>query len=266
MRAVPAHDQTIHSPLCDEGMAVHPGGHAMGASSLSRPEDPLPRALWQFNLAPSTLVHASRRAALLPTAWQAWWERHPHGFDEPESEEGLPTAFHRHWSAALLKQRRLGMVTTLDDPRLPLALAGPALFERLLASVGGALLGPAIRRIVLRSEVARIESQLGPDLMQFVRREAAALWPGNQSEAQAQLASDLRTAAHRLGAGALACAFTGAPAPVGARAQLRLPAEADLASAELPRALAAPEAALQFVRSTLQALDPQWLSLFPAPR
>lgn len=238
----------------------------MTAATLATPDHPLAAAFWQFNVAPSRLVHPSRHAALLPLGWQRWWAAGQRASEDAGAAESMRRVLHRHWSAALLQQFQLGVVKTTDDPHLPLALAGPALFDRLLLSVGAALFGPAIRRVILRSEVRAIEAQLGPELMNLLRREAADLWPGKDESQQVSLPPDTAMASRRLGAAVLAAAFEGAPAAIAARAQLRLPAEADLASAELPPALAVPAAALQFGRSILQVLDPQWLSLFPAPR
>lgn len=219
----------------------------MTAASLTSPDHPLASAFWRFNVGLAELVHPTRRPALQPL-------------------DMTQRALRRHWSARLLREMRLSPVTTVDDPRLPLAMADPPLFDRLLVSAGATLLGPAIRRLILRSAVAVVEAQLGPEVMQFLRRDAFRLWPGTDDQSRSAVPPDAVAAARRLGAAVLAMAFEGAPEAIACRARLRLPAEPGLAGVELPSALSAPATALQLSRSILQALDPQWLSLFPAPR
>lgn len=238
----------------------------MIAASLACADHPLATAFWRFNVAIAELVHPTRRPALLPQAWQRWSAGQGSQMREPALDDQAQRSVHRHWSAGLLRDMRLSAVTTFDDPRLPLAMAEQALFDRLLVSAGATLLGPSIRRLILRTEVAAVEAQLGPEVMQFLRRDALRLWPGTDDESPSALPPDAAAAASRQGAALLATAFKGAPAAIGRRAILRLPAEAVLAGPELPPRLSDPSAALQLSRSTLQVLAPQWLSLFPAPR
>ncbi len=125
------------------------------------------------------------------------------------------------------------------------------------------LIGPALRRVVLRHEVSALEQQLGPDGMHWARRMGPRLWPGDAGSARQALPQDLAAAAARLGAALVGRAFDGASPDIARRAALRLPEGADLWLGDLPATLDS-NVALRLARSVLEELDPEWLSLFPA--
>lgn len=206
---------------------------------------PLTESLLRFNLLPSLWLHP-RRAS---TAQQA-------------ALKSLP-AFHRHQSAALLKQQGLDPVLGLDDPALPLAMLPGEHFDRLVLLLGAALNAPHIRRTIARDDLTVLREQLGSEALAVTRTGTATAlaglpvapdWtPGN--------AAGLCTA---WGAAVLGQAFDAATPGVGQRARLRLVPEADALRAPLAAAGLQPERALHIARGLLQTLEPTWLSSFPA--
>lgn len=212
-----------------------------GASWLGHP---LADSLLRFELLPSLALHPAQAARLLPAPLQQLLEA---------GQLALP-ALHRHWSALLRRELQLAPLADLQDPALPLALAPPPLFERLLQHAGLALLGPRVRRAITRAEVAAWRDKLGEEGLRYARHAPPL------TEAAADGAPD------QLGAALLHTVFEAATPPVAARALLRLPPEAGAARTLLPAACAAPAAALALAQSVLASLEPAWLSSFPATR
>lgn len=251
----------------------------MAAAAFVLVHPVLDRALLEANALPSRLAH--------PAWLEAWacagaglWQRLLQALQP--LEPGAAT-LHRHVSGALLRDPALdlGWIAGLDDPALPLCLAPPPLFEALQRRAGLVLLGPAIRQVIVRSELARIEQRLGAPALDFVRQQAPRLWAG--LVAPARLApAEVEAQVMRWGAALLARALDVATPPVARRGRLRLaPAEGSPSGSMLPEielpatvlpatvlpenVLGAPQA-LSLARALLQELDPPWFSHFPALR
>lgn len=222
--------------------------------SLSLPV--LPRLL-QFNVLPSLLLHPAQAERLAP----------PEGLAHPAAQQpGVLAALHRRWSARLLQQLGAAAAPVLDlaEPALPLATAEPGVLHRLARELGIALLGPQLRRVILRGEVLALRQQLGDDGMRWALGGAARLHPGLPDGAD-WLAHSGDQAADLLGAGLLAQAWSDAPAPLRLRAGWRLTPQA----AEAPWRAASgldPAGARALCLQHLGQTEPTWLSCFPATR
>ncbi len=192
---------------------------------------------------------------------------------------------HRHVSAAMLRDQSLdlGWIDGPTDPALPLCLAPPPLFSSVLRAAGLVLVGPSIRQVIVRSDLARIEQQMGAESMEFVRRAAPRLWAGDGQGPRVQ-ADALETQVEQWGCALLAHAFSAGEGPVARRGRLRLPPAAVVAGEKanevplkplesagmgihaLPGTLSDPLQALALCRALIQERDAQWLSHFPALR
>ncbi len=208
---------------------------------------PLVPRLLEFNLLPSRTLHPARMAQLAPPAGLA---------------EAAPS-LHRRWSARLLD--RLGTeaapVLTLAEPALPLALAAPALLQRLARDLGMMLLGKALRRLIEREEVLSARAGLGEDAMAWVLDGAMQLHPG-MADAHRWLQAGWAEASDQLGSGLLAQAWHDAPAPLRQRADWKLPPASEDTEPRTASGLAAPQArALSLQR--LKQMEPAWFFSFP---
>ena len=214
----------------------------------------LDERLLSFNLLPSRWAHPQRLAEWIGSAW-----RRP---CDAAGERRL----HRHLSASFLRATVPGVVQSGDeDPLLPVVLADEATLDQLVLHCGLVVLGPAIRRVILRDEVKDLLASLGTDALSFARQEAAdlaaaeaATWPAlplAPSRAHAQAVD--------LGGVLLAQALRRATGPVAARALLRLPPSALEDDQSLPPTLCDPQIAARLALATLHHLDPAWLALFP---
>lgn len=172
---------------------------------------------------------------------------------------------HRQVSAALLRDRNPGIVSTLDDPLLPLFMSDEKTFERLGRHCGLLVLGPAIRRVILRDEVKALQSELNPAELDFARKVATRLWAGQPSMgAEPSLPfGRLDDRVEAMGAGLLFLASQRATSPVAERALLRLPEDVQDDVLDLPESLADRRVAAELALSVLEYLDAAWLSEFP---
>lgn len=210
----------------------------------------LAEPLLRLNLLPTSLMHPSRRA----------------GWARDDSLALSEAVLDRHESSAWLETAGLPLVKGLDDPRLPICMAPPPLFERLCLACGSALLWPALRRVIVRAELAELVRQLGEDCLALVRRLAALgrIPPSAADEAPPLLERDVREQALRSGQALVAVALQDAPPELAERGLLRLPREALSQAPLVPRDLREPPRALEFLHSVLQEIDAPWLSSFPA--
>ena len=213
-------------------------------------DHPFAPALLRFNLHVADLLHPQRHIE---------WEPLPVQRADPRAVAGLG----RHASAFILRRLGLRPVRSLDDPTLPLCMAGPDLFERLTRCCGLLVLGPAVRRVIVRAEVQALRAQLGEEGLHFCRVQVPSTWAGGGDSPA--LRAESRVQALGLGGALLERAFACASPPVAQRARLRLAPDLDAWRGELPESLGNPAAALAAARGVLQILDPTWLSSFPAP-
>lgn len=214
---------------------------------------PLAHSLLSFNLLPTRWCHPSNLApwADAAAALQA-------------GQEAI-RRFHRQASADFLRVRQPGVVLSLDDPVLPVFLADDTTFQRLLRLCGLVVLGPAIRRVIVRDEVRALQDALDPEELAFTRRVAPGLWPRDPAAACEVLLTpdEVVDQVAALGCGLLFLAAQLATPPVGARALLRLPASAEDDVLQLPDSLGDRQVAAQVVLGVLGHLDASWLSVFP---
>ena len=244
----------------DAANAATQDGLAQGSAAILAP------ALLQANALPSSLAHPTwveGWASLEPDAWQTLKEG-MHHITESSSDLNGEAILHRHLSAAMLRDERLdlGWIHDPRDPALALCLAPPALFSALLQFAGLMVLGPSIRRIIVRSELATLERQFGAESMEFVRRTAPRLWAGDVHAPRIQV-EDAVSQTQLWGGSLLACAFATGAAPVARRGSLRLPRLSENGLA-LPAGLSEPPQALGVCLALLRELDASWLSHFPA--
>jgi|GEM_PF-2923171 len=214
--------------------------------------DPVLPRLLRFNLLPSLELHPAQIETLSP----------PAGLDRPQAPVRM--ALHRRWSERLL--RHLGNsaapVINRSEPALPLAIAMPQLLERLVRDLGIALLGQALRRVVLRQEVQQARAELGLEGMNWALDGAKALHPG-LPEVRNWLSQGWAVAADLLGSGLLAQAWHDAPSSLQKRANWRLHPLAstpELRTASELEPIDARALGLKLLREK----DPAWLSCFPA--
>lgn len=226
----------------------------------------LTRAMLEANALPSRFAHPGRLEAWCGAGAGLWGQlRELLGrltVDAPVAGEGI---LHRHVSAALLRDPALGLgwIESSEDPALALCAAPADLFAALQRHAGLVLLGPAIRQVIARAELAALDKQLGAGSLEFVRRQAPRLWAGGGGAPALRV--DTATASEqalRWGAQVLARAFEAASPSVARRGQLRLPPQ--LGREPLPAGLNEPREALALARALLHELDAAWFSLFPA--
>jgi hypothetical protein len=225
----------------------------MSHAAASWLNHPRAEALLRFNFLPSMLVHPSRLAQRLPAAFASMSGPGAAAIGQP--------ILHRHWSATLRREMSLGTVDSLEDAVLPLAMLDRAAFELLTLWCGIAVLAPAIRRVIMKDEVAALASEFGEAGLSFARHQAPAQPLGAQVQLTAGAAGNQ---ARRLGESLMSVAFEAASAEVGSRARLRLSPEAGQARGELPPAWGQAPVALTVCRRALEILDNPWLSSFPA--
>ncbi|MFY8104516.1 MAG: SctK family type III secretion system sorting platform protein [Ramlibacter sp.] len=213
----------------------------------------LDERLLSFNLLPSRWAHRQRLDAWARPALQ----RPCDAADERR--------LHRHLSASFLRSAQPGVVPSLEDPLLPVFLVDEATLDQLAIHCGLVILGPAIRRVILRDEVKVLLASIGEQGLSFARQEAVVLggaqaggWP-----VLPLVPSRAHTQAAALGQALLVGASRGASPPVAARALLRLPQSAADEPESLPPDLLEPQHAARLALATLGHLDPAWRSLFP---
>lgn len=244
-------------------------------------------ALLQANALPSRLAHPARLetwAGVAAGLWHRLLEVFPQLTDAGQPSEG-ETILHRHVSDALLRDEALGLgwIDGIEDPALPLCLAPEPLFASLLRSAGLVLLGPAIRQVIVRADLTRIEERLGAEAIAFVRRSGVRLWPGDGHSPRIRV-DEVDQQVQQWGCALLARAFSAGAEPVARRGQLRLPPAigpvddgahaAVLVSSDplawdawpLPPTLSDPPQALALCRALIHELDAAWHSHFPALR
>lgn len=237
-----------------------------GATPSPAPIDAgLVSALLEANALPSRIAHPSRLeawASLSPGLWEGVLVGLQRLASGPSSAPAL-AILHRHVSGAMLRDESLGLgwIEGLGDPALPLCLVPRPGFEALALAAGLVVIGPGIRRVIVRSELAQIENQLGADSMDFVRRVAPRLWAGHANSPGVH-GGEALDQARRWGWTLLARALDVGSAPVSRRGRLRLPP--DPSPLALPADLADPPQALALCLSVLRDMDAAWLSHFPA--
>ncbi len=220
--------------------------NAAVASPLSL-RHPLAGPFLAFCLLPSLTLHPTQAQALVPGTVL-------------EQAASLPT-LHRHWSADLARSCALEPVADLVDPALPLAMLPAARFEMFARYAGALLAGQSIRRCIARADVEAVQAELGDAVLNFTRHRAAAIHPGLGDLAwrTEAIAADTTALGHVM----LAQAFTTAAPAIRQRGLLRLP----IAAPEHARDLSlSPAESLRISLALLQEIEPEWLSLFPAPR
>lgn len=214
--------------------------------------------LLQFACLPSLALHPSRVAGLVSPAARAMLE---------QLTPDMPSwgRLHRHWSSELVTSLNLAPVSDTTDPALALALLPQPVWNQV-QSLGGAMLaGPRIRRIIARTQVQELQSQLGAPAFAFACGPAAALHAG--WDAALQLAFDqVAPVCFGWGDALQAHALDAATPAVAQRGRLRLPVDA-VGMARSPQfAQMSPQKALQLLLSLIERIDPAWLLLFRATR
>jgi type III secretion protein K len=168
-------------------------------------------ALLVFNQLPSRSLHPSR----IPAAVQAALQR---------LQGAALDAWHRHWSAQILRDRALAdrPVPAVARPELTLALLSSADLCALAQRIGTVLCAPRLRATIAGDEVRAIVDALPPDLLQLARVDAAAIHPGLPDSRRWDLSRTFESI-DVLGRGALLAALRPAGDALSVRAELKLP-------------------------------------------
>ena len=186
----------------------------------------------------------------------------PDGIEDADPD--VAKIVHRRWSKRMLDSAGAAgaPVLRLDEPALPLAMAGPALLHQLARDLGIALLGISIRRVIERAEVISVRSELGSDGMQWALAGSASLHPG-MTDTHRWREAGWAQAADSLGAGLLAQAWDDAPAPLRLRANWKIPPSSQTVEHRSASGLDTSQARSLCLRR-LQQMEPTWLSNFPS--
>lgn len=213
---------------------------------------PLLPQLLEFNLLPSRTLHPAQVCLTDP----------PDGLDD--AKPAVVEIMHRRWSARMLDRAgdAATPVMSLGEPALPLAMAATELLRRLTRDLGIALLGASIRRVIERSEVISLRSELGDEGVHWALDGSAKLHPG-LSAPQEWLDAGWAKAADLLGAGLLGQAWHDAPAPLRLRANWKIPPVSQTAEHRTASGLDASHARTLCIRR-LNQMEPTWLSNFPS--
>lgn len=209
--------------------------------------------LLTFNLLPSLTLHPSRHAAF--------------GAPSQPVPAACAAAWHRHWSAAIL--RRLGLwhrpVLDADHPVLALALLPPDRLARLARHVGAACCAPRLRQVIAGPEVRELIAALGADVLDFARRADHGSWacaagavPGPVSALAGQVDAIGRTVLRQV--------FQPAGPELALRAELKLEDDARTADAAGTEAAAtdSTQRLQALVLAVLEHIEPTWHSSFHA--
>ncbi|MHA3904747.1 SctK family type III secretion system sorting platform protein [Castellaniella sp. WN] len=201
--------------------------------------------LLTFNLLPSLALHPSRHAAF--------------GAPDRPVPAACAAAWHRHWSAAIL--RRLDLherpVLDADRPELALALLPPDRLARIARHMGAAMCAPRLRRAIVGVEVRQLTAALGSETLDFARHAETGPW-SRPADEEAGSAAALADRVDRIGRAALHTIFQAAGPELGLRAGLRLEAgPADDAPDDIPDILG-------LALGVLERVEPIWHSSFPA--
>ena len=206
--------------------------------------------LHEFNLLPSRRLHDT-------------WAAH---FSPHDSIRTLRTtldddsALHRHWSDYILDLLGLASRPWLDcdASQLPLAIMPLGHFEQVVLSTGAVLAGGAIRRAIMRDEIAAIEQRIGSQTFYFARTRGADYHPGLALPADMS-AVDFAGQAQLLGSAALLHGLRGAPDELFERVRLRLQMDTPVV-AYAPLSEIAPIDALDLMLRLTNEVAPEWLS------
>lgn len=222
-------------------------------------EQPWAANLLNFNLLPSTTLHAS------------WYSQlgEPDVLHKALNNAELTPYLHRHWSDSLLKQNDLGDQLVFAPINLPLQIAilPPALFSKVITLAGAVLSNQRIRQIILRSEVVELEKQISPELIDFARTRASSFYRGLanlENFTIAQIGSQI----DQLGGALLLHAMTDATSALVKRIEWRLPIESKemLTTLNLNASNLTPQLALDLVERLINEVDKTWLSSFQKTR
>ncbi|WP_323018741.1 SctK family type III secretion system sorting platform protein [Castellaniella sp.] len=205
--------------------------------------------LLEFNLLPSKTLHPSRHAQFggvtqpVPDACQAAW--------------------HRQWSARILRQ--LGLqdrpVLDADRPELALALLPPPRLARVAHHVGAALCASRLRRVIAGADVRRLTTALGPEVMGFAQQA-----PGRRGVSLDWLAGldvdGLADAVDQTGSAMLMAALQAGGPELSQRAALKMADPSPLQGRPAIEPTDRQEA-LALALDVLQQIEPTWHSSFP---
>jgi type III secretion protein K len=194
--------------------------------------------IYAFNFRPADYVHVSRRGQFADGIIDdAIW-------DEPRARQAL--------SAYILQELGVEELFCFEDerPEWPMVLLGDADLVNLARYVGAVILGPLVRRSLVRDEVLRWKERLTPTVYQFVMTSANLLRAIPVPENL-----DTEADVEAIGFGVIEASMHEAPKALRRRAQLKLPVNS--ISIELDQ-----EPAHYVVKAVLSALEPQWCSSF----
>ncbi|WP_394065630.1 SctK family type III secretion system sorting platform protein [Alcaligenes sp. WGS1538] len=205
--------------------------------------------MMEFNFLPSVTLHPSRHAF----------------FDAPTVAvpEAIPAAvWHRHWSRLILRRLDLFERPVLDArrPELALALLPPDGLARVGRYLGAVLYGRRLRQVIEGDEIRRLMTLLGPDVLDFARKQDMDADVDSFSKAGEEERRISADNVDSLGRAAMLTILRGAGPELSLRAELKL---AD----EPPQGVAiGPQALLGRALDILKYLEPLWHSSFPALR
>ncbi|MGB3705736.1 MAG: SctK family type III secretion system sorting platform protein [Castellaniella sp.] len=203
--------------------------------------------LLEFNLLPSLTLHPSRHEAF--------------GAPSRPVPAVCSPAWHRHWSAAILRRLSLRDRPVIDAarPELALALLPPDRLARLARHLGAVCCAPCLRRTIAGDEVRELAAALGVDALDFARRAETGPWSLPADQDLGPVAT-LAARVDRIGRTALRAVFQAAGPELGLRADLKL--EDDPETGEPEDVRVPPDLTL----AVLETIEPTWHSSFLAMR
>ena len=229
-------------------LATYPDARWMGGELAER--------LLAFACLPSRTLHVSRQQALIPGAGDVL-------LSQFIADTPAWSRLHRHWSAALTKLYCLPEMMPVPDEGLALAMLPSTIWDEVQLLGGVTLVGPRIRRCIVREQVKMLKEQLGDLSYGFAVGPAAQLHAG-WDQSMTLAIEHIAPTSLRWGQALQARALQATSPAVAQRGFLRLP-EGALQDANGPLfAGIEPAQALQLTLSLIQRTDPQWLSLFPS--
>lgn len=201
----------------------------------------------EFNLLPSLTLHPSRHAAF--------------GAPSRPVPAACSPAWHRLWSAVILRRLNLRDRPVVDAarPELALALLPPDRLARVARHLGAVCCAPRLRRAIAGGEVRELATALGADVLDFARHAEAGPWSRPVEQDVGQGAA-LAERVDRIGRSALRALFQAAGPELALRADLRLADDPQTDASEEARA------PLDLTLAVLETIEPTWHSSFLAMR
>ena len=209
---------------------------------------PLLGCMAEFNFLPSRTLHVSRYETYASPAM----------VHAVQSQPAWCAAWHRRWSASILRELSIEAVTQTRYPALMLGLLSPRALARLAGRVGVVLAGLPVRRAIAGARVRALREQLGEDLLTFARRHQHLVDAAAVSFESLESVSGTLISLQSLGYRTILTSVSQSPPGILKRIELKLPR--DTQDGVCP--IGTPQA-WQLCSSILNDMEAAWCSFFP---